>query len=325
MAFLCPEVYSSIQEAKKMNILIIGGSGFIGKQLCIRLCNEGMQVVTVSRSPMTSLHHNHKHRDLTLDNIHYLKPLVEDASYIFHFASDTTPGSSKLQPSLEANNNILPTLRLIELLQNTQSPPIIYCSSGGAIYNSDYPAPYAEGSPKRAMSYYGAGKLAAEYFFTAYSQQTNNTVIVLRPANIYGPGQIPKKQFGIIPTLFDAIRNDKSVEIWGNGEAIRDYIYIDDFLDLCSLIIAKHQWVKGDLHIYNAGSGTGNSIIELCNLIEEITVQKLKKVFKESRGIDTPSVILNCDRAKAELSWDPKTQLKKGLKDTWQWINSNGR
>ena len=307
-----------------MNVLIIGGSGFIGKQLCVRLCKEGMQVTTVSRSPMPTLHHSHKHRDLTLDNLRHLKPLVEEASYIFHFASDTTPGSSKLQPSLEANNNILPTLRFIELLQGMQTPPVVYCSSGGAIYDSDHQAPYTENSPKKAMSYYGAGKLATENFFTAYSQQTNNTVIILRPANIYGPGQVQKKQFGIIPTLFDAISNDTTVEIWGKGEIIRDYIYIDDFLDLCLSIITRHQWRKGGPYIYNVGSGQGHSIMELCNLIEEITTQKLNKVFKESRGIDIPSVILNCDRVNAELSWKPKTLLKKGLENTWQWANSHG-
>lgn len=305
-----------------MNILIIGGSGFIGKQLCIRLCSEGLRVVTISRSPMPSLHHNHQHRDLTLDDIHYLKPLIEDASYIFHFASDTTPGSSKLQPSLEANNNIIPTLRLIELLQGVHSPPVIYCSSGGAIYNSDYPPPYAEDSPQKVMSYYGAGKLATENFLTAYSQQTNNRVIILRPSNIYGPGQVSKKQFGIIPTVFNAIRTNTPIDIWGNGEAIRDYVYITDFLDLCFSIITHHSWSQGDLCIYNAGSGTGHSITELCNLIEGITAKKLNKVFRESRGIDLPAVILNCDRARSELSWDPTTPLKKGLEDTWQWINN---
>lgn len=302
-----------------MKILIIGGSGFIGKSLCSRLCNSGLYVTTISRSPIPALHKRHKHEDLTLDNTHEIKKLVKSASYIFHLASDTTPGSSKLQPSLEANNNIFPTFRLLELLQDIKSPPIIYCSSGGAIYNTNASSPYDESSQLKPISYYGAGKLAIENFFSAYSHQTKNPAIILRPSNVYGPGQRTKKQFGVIPTIFNSISKNLPFEIWGSGEDIRDYIYIEDFLDLCFLIIQR-KWERETLETYNVGSGIGHSIIDICNISEKTSKKKLNKIFMPSRGIDNPITILNCKKATSEFNWKAKTPLKKGLESTWSWI-----
>ncbi len=86
-----------------------------------------------------------------------------------------------------------------------------------------------ESSSIAPRSYYGAAKCAVEHLFRAYHAQTGHTVLIVRPPNIYGPGQLPKRQFGIVPTLMRCAQDGTEFEIWGDGSTIRDFLYIDDF------------------------------------------------------------------------------------------------
>jgi UDP-glucose 4-epimerase len=303
-----------------MKIVILGGSGFIGKSLAHAFSQQGHDTVTISRSPLIRLNGHHSHYDITLDDNRNLLPLLSDAHVIFHLASDSTPGSSRLQPTLEGTNNIIPTLRLLENLQEIKQATFVYISSGGAVYDHNNPEqiPFLESSPTNPMSYYGAGKLAIEYFISAYNHQTGNRAIILRPSNVYGPGQVAKKQFGIIPTLFNAISHRQEFQIWGDGSAVRDYLYIHDLISLCTSIV-NTRWPEGTFKTYNAGSSLGLSILDLINAIEEVTGETLHKVFHESRGVDIPSVVLDNRQAKNDFQWQPQVDIMPGLKQTWEW------
>ncbi|MEM0953557.1 MAG: NAD-dependent epimerase/dehydratase family protein [Pseudomonadota bacterium] len=306
-----------------MNTVILGGSGFMGSSLAKRFSQQGEQVITVSRSPMQSFSASHRHYDITLDDRRALASLVSDADFVFHLASDTTPGSSRLQPGLEVSNNLLPMAGLLECLQENPGATLVYVSSGGAIYDTT-PAiastatTLGESSPTAPPSYYGAGKLAAEALIHAYHQQTRQTVVILRPSNVYGPGQRAKTQFGIIPTLCQCLQERKPFTIWGDGSAVRDYVYVDDFLALCEAV-TQHAWANTDFQTLNAGTGTGCSIVQLCELLEDIANVPLERDFQAPRGVDTGQVILDSLRAQELLGWRAGTPLKEGLKQTWQW------
>jgi UDP-glucose 4-epimerase len=307
-----------------MKIVILGGSGFLGQHLTARLCADQHEIVTVSRSPIRSLAKNHSHADITLDDQQELRRLLIGANFLFHFASDSTPGSSRLQPSLEGLNNILPTLRMLEQLQGNTTTRLVYISSGGAIYdsNQDTSKGFTEDAVTNPMSYYGAGKLAIEEFIRAYSQQTGNGATIIRPANIYGPGQLAKKQFGIIPTLFNAITNGETFTIWGDGSAVRDYLYIDDFIDLCQRLLLPD--INGDsLGLFNVGSGQGHSILDLYHSVEKVTGLELQIDFQPGRGVDVPTVVLDCSRAAQKLWWSAHTTLEAGLSETWKWYKNH--
>ena len=302
-----------------MNIVVLGGSGFIGSRVSRSLLEAGHRVTTVSRSRLPLMGPGHLHMDITLNDRHTTMAMLEDADYLFHLAGDSTPGSSRLQPALEGINNILPTLQLLEVMQQRQRPCLVFVSSGGAIYrNPPETDRFDEESATLPMSYYGAGKLAVEAFIKAYNQQTGQRAIILRPANLYGPGQQVKKQFGIVPTLFSAIGEDRPFTIWGDGTATRDYLFIDDFLDLCHRIVA-HEWAPDCLEVFNVGSGEGCSINTLCSLVESVTGHTLKREYVDPRGVDIPAVVLNCDRVHAALGWRAQTPLETGLGATWLW------
>ncbi len=307
-----------------MNVLILGGSGFVGSNLAARLCGDGHRVVTVSRSPLRTIvgaPGEHEHVDTTLDDLGTLGAYLAACDFLFHLASDTTPGTSALQPTLEGLNNIQPTTKLLESLQTSSGMLLVYVSSGGAVYDSTIEPPYTEGTPCNPKSYHGAAKLAIEHFLQAYTVQTGNPTVVLRPANLYGPGQHAKRQFGIVPTILECVRETRSFTIWGDGSTVRDFLYIGDFLELCTCLIEKREQFKG-YRTYNAGTGVGCSISRLCDTIETVTGQSIHRQFLASRDIDMPAVVLDSSQARAELGWLPTTSLEAGIERTWQWFQT---
>lgn len=306
-------------------ILLIGGTGFVGRSLAARLNSIFPDIYSISRgennsADLTNVHHYQS----DLDNPVLLKELLPKCGFVFHLASETTPGTSILQPALEATTNLLPSLRFLEYLQAYSHIKLVYVSTGGAIYGESIREKMSEDMPLSPLSYYGAGKAALEKFVCAYSRQTGNTAIILRPSNIYGPGQVYKPGFGIIPTIFNHLLRREPLQIWGDGVTIRDYLYIDDFLDFCLILLDKMFSEKNDgAKIYNIGSGKGTTLNELIALVEEVTGISIERNFQLARKIDVERIVLDNFRINQRFGWGAKTDLQKGLEYTWEWFRCN--
>jgi len=306
-----------------MNIAILGAGGFVGGRLTRHLLAVGHRVLTITRTAQTPLGPGHTPVSAAIGDREALRPLLENSDFLFHLACDSTPGSTHHRPTAEGTDNILPSLALLALLQELSRPCLVFVSSGGAIYRADPGSPPSdEGSPVAPKSYYGAGKLAVELFIEAYQQQTGNRAVILRPSNLYGPGQHAKRQFGVIPTLLRAARDGSPFEIWGDGSARRDYLYIDDFLDLCQRVIAGDGEDR-PLEVFNAGSGEGATILELCDRVEAITGRPLQRAFGPGRTVDMPVARLDTGKVQRTLGWQARTGLDEGLERTWQWFLDN--
>jgi len=304
-------------------ILVIGSTGFVGRSLLARLSCVFPEIYTIARhdDKLEKLPNVYHHRS-SLDNSVLLKKILPRCRVVFHLASETTPGSSILQPALEAVNNLLPSLRFLECLQEYSHLSLIYVSTGGAIYGDTGKDKVSEDMPLFPLSYYGAGKAALEKFIFAYSRQTGNTALILRPSNIYGPGQVYKQGFGIVPTIFNHQLLRKPLQVWGDGKTTRDYLYIDDFVDFCLLLLAKIA-SEGTGKIYNIGSGQGTTLIELVSMIEEITGQRIPRTFQPARTVDVRRIVLDNSRINRRFHWTPQNDLRKGLKKTWEWFRTH--
>ena len=209
------------------------------------------------------------------------------------------------------------TLALLEALQNAPHCNLLFVSSGGTLYGDKTVKPATESSQIAPLSYHGAGKAAAEHFISAWAQQFSRSATILRPSNVYGPGQTAKQGFGIIPNTFAKIKNDEVLEIWGDGNAVRDYLYIDDLVQLC-LAILDTQMGYG-ITTLNAGSNTGTSLNELLSLIEDITGSRIRRVQQTKRQVDASRVVIDSSEAQKLLGWEPRTPLAEGLRQTWNW------
>jgi len=279
------------------DVLLLGGAGFIGSALAKRL-EKGKRAVHILG----------RHDAERLENV------LPQCGTVIHLASATTPGSSATHPGLELGNLAL-TLRLLELMQSHPETHLIFFSSGGTIYGNPDRLPVTEDSPIAPFSNHGAGKASQEAFCQAF-RACGHAVTILRPSNAYGPGQIPKSGFGLTRTMLECIRVGTPLEIWGDGENIRDFIYIDDIVEAGTRLINLPQ----DSGTYNLGSGIGYSINRVRRIVEEITDTELKVSYRPARDIDVRAVVLDIGRIHRELDWTPRVDLYEGIRRTWEWL-----
>ncbi len=301
-----------------MKIMILGAAGFLGQLVTSRLAHEGHEIICLVRNYANpTAEANVRYVQATLDDTQAIVEHAKDADYVLHFAWDTTPGTSKGQPAVEAVNNLLPTFRLLEQLHAMSGCPLVFISSAGAVYDDVLDGNATESSPLSPKSYYGAGKISVEMFLRAYAAQTGHPVVIVRPTNVYGPGQRIKRQFAIVPTLMKAIRDGSTFTIWGSGEATRDYLYAADFAEFFVHLTSKQQ--QG-VRTFNVAAQSACSINDLCKQLQEISGRELSLEHLPERGVDLSGVNYDCSHAKAELGWQATTGLREGLTKTWDWF-----
>lgn len=301
-------------------VVVLGGSGFVGRRLCPALAAAGHRVVSISRSPVVRREASVEYIDCNYDNIYQLGELYQCADMIFHLAWDTTPATSSRQSSLEVTANLLPSLRLLEYLEHHCRAVLVYVSSGGAVYGDVAVERIAEKVGPAPISYYGAGKATIELFLHAYHQQSGNPVVALRPSNIYGPGQLARQHFAVIPTMLNALREASVFSVLGDGEQQRDFLYIDDFVALCLLLVEQLPQLGSGYRVFNAGAGSAVTVNEVMAIAQKVTQLQLDSRYFPARKVDVRSVVLDCQQVSNELGWHATTGLEAGIAQTWEWL-----
>lgn len=299
-----------------MKIAILGASGFIGKNLASRLIRDGNQVTSFVRN---------KQNDPTLDigyrvefdfgDISSFSSMLSGFEMIIHMVSTSNPASSRQDARSEIENNLLGTLDLLKALKQSPETRLIFASSGGAVYGKPESIPIAENHATDPVSPYGVSKLAIEKFLHISRLEVGLDYRILRLSNPYGPLQLNTKGQGLIPTVIEAALKGQSLPVWGDGSNTRDYIYIDDVVEA----FVKAIDYKGDIRIFNVGSGVGSSVLEIVSEVTSLTGKDLDMDFLPARESDPPSNVLDVTLAKAELGWDTRTPLREGLGESIAW------
>lgn len=305
------------------HVLVIGAGGFVGNRLVQALASRGEKVIAVSHRPLPDPIANVESVVCEANRPEHFAPLLARSRAVVHLASKSTPGTSAGNVLGELEGNLRPTLSLLQALQQSPDTKLLYLSSGGSLYKDDLNGASTETAAVAPRSYHGAGKIAAEHFIAAWCGQFGGTATLLRPSNIYGPGQPERAGFGIIPTTFGKISRGETLTVWGDGSAVRDYLYIDDFVSLCMAIMATPA--TAGAHVLNAGSGTGVSLNELFAAMESVSGHTLNRAYDHGRSVDASRVVLDCSLAKQRYDWAPQTTLHEGLLRTWTWFNTSRR
>jgi UDP-glucose 4-epimerase len=219
---------------------------------------------------------------------------------------------------LEADKNIAPTLRFLDILQGYKNVHIIFISSGGTLYGNPESTPVNEIFPLSPLSYHGAGKVALETFLKTFSTLPGKNTTIVRPSNVYGPEQPLRRGFGVIRTMLEHILRGTEMEIWGDGNSIRDFLYIDDMVSaLITLIDFPY-----DNNTYNVGSGVGYSLNQLREIIESVCGNKLSAIYRPSRKTDVKTIVLDSSLLSKKTKWNPMVSLEKGIALTWKWLRN---
>ncbi len=301
-----------------IGILLVGGGGFLGLALAGKLVELGYSVHVLS-------HHTPAH---TLPNVQFhfggqddaklLQAILPQCNTVIHLACATTPSVSAKNPAMEAALNIGPALEFLGILQEQDIKRLIYISSGGTVYgNPDY-LPVDEDHPLRPLSYHGAGKLTVESFMRAFGASSDRYVSVLRPSNIYGPNQPLRSGFGVIRSMLSHLQAGTVMEIWGEGNTVRDFLYIDDMVDACCRLIDTPD----NNEIYNVGFGAGYSLNQLVEIVSRVCEHDLQIVYSPERQVDVKGIVLDASRLKNILGWHPRVSLDEGVLRTWKWLQT---
>lgn len=295
---------------------ILGAGGFIGRQLAEHFARSGIPVIAATRDVASFAHPAIRNVIASWDDREQFAHWFPQCSAIVHAASSSTPGSSAATPQLDGN--LRTTLAMIEALQDSPSSRLMFLSSAGTLYG-DRTAPAREIDPLRPRSYHGAGKAAAEHFIHAWATQHGGTAVLLRPSNVYGPGQSAQRGFGIIPTAFHCARHGTPLSIW-DGSTVRDYLYVDDLLDLCAAALA-HPLEPG-AHVFNAAFGEGVTLDALIDRIDAVTGRPIQRRYEAARRVDVHTVTADTTAARSTFDWSPAIDLDEGLHRTWQWYST---
>lgn len=282
------------------DVLLIGGSGFIGRALTKRLEQDDITAHILGRN-----------------DLEQLEGVLSCCGTVIHLASATPPGSSAHDASLELDNLVL-TLRLREQMKKRQEIHLIFFSSGGTVYGNPDWLPVTEDNPIRPLSNYGAGKVSQEAFCLSL-RACGNPITILRPSNVYGPSQTMRHGFGLVRTMLENIWLGKPLEIWGDRENIRDYIYIDDVVEATLRLIKYPQ----DSGAYNLGSGIGHSINQVRRIVGQVTGKELNITTQPARSMDVRAIVLDMLCLEKRLSWKPQVGLEEGVLRTWRSIDQS--
>jgi UDP-glucose 4-epimerase len=300
-------------------ILLLGGGGFIGTALSRRLAQDGRRVHVVARRPPAVVHENAVVHIGDLGDAPLLARLLEECSTVVHLAAATTPGTSARRPAKELET-LAPTLGLLDVLQSRKDIHLIFISSGGTVYGNPAINPVAESASLGPLSYHGAGKVALEAFFHAF-RSGGNPVTVLRLSNTYGPGQQLNQGFGLIRTVLQHMLRGTTMEIWGDGENVRDFVYIDDVTE--AIVVAIDA--PADSGTYNVGSGKGYTSNQVLDIAERVCGTSLRAAFRPARSIDVREIVLDVSRIHSTFGWNPRFSLEEGIERTWKWLQDHER
>jgi UDP-glucose 4-epimerase len=297
-------------------ILVLGSAGFIGSAICAQLSRMGHPVIALGRSETDRRDGNVTHVRGSIEDRQLLRDALTRCKSVVYAAALTTPGTSANDPALEVLGNLLPLSRLLECAPEFPERRLIYLSSGGAVYG-DSTGDVRESDMLRPRSYYGAGKAAAEALLHACVAGSSWSSVVLRPSNLYGPGQRVTKGFAIVPTLFDRAVDGAAFQIWGDGATVRDYCYIDDLTD--AVASALFTSLPQPFNVYNVASGQTASILELVEACKLASGRPIRTEFRPARGVDVARVSPNHQLILDELGWKARIDLASGLERTWRW------
>ncbi len=297
--------------------LVTGAAGFIGSHLVERLLRDGCDVTGLDldparRPPPTGV-------DVVaadLGDAAGLARVMADVRprTVYHLAAQISVPASMRDPIADIEANVLGTVRLAQAAVDAGVQRIVFFSTGGALYGDPEVVPVDESMEPSPASVYGASKLAAERYLELICDAGGVECSVLRPANIYGPGQDPEGEAGVVAIFAQRMLRNEPVTIFGDGSQQRDYVYVDDVVDAALLA------ATGEPATCLVGSGAGTSTLDVYRLLAALCGYEREPVFADERPGDIQRITVDSTRARERWGWTPRVPLDDGFAATVDWF-----
>jgi UDP-glucose 4-epimerase len=306
-----------------MSVLVLGGSGFLGSAAAYSLSEQNVKVTVLCRSePEETLFGSAPIEICTADftSLTAADSVFDGVETVLHFISSTTPASSMDDMAFDVTSNLLPTLNLLRIMDERKIRRLIFASSGGTVYGVPAKLPAAEDDPTNPISAHGITKLAIEKFIALQTRLSELQAVILRIGNPFGPYQLRGVTIGSIARFVQLHAAHRPIHVWGDGAVVRDYLYIDDFCQAISAIVAKRDFPSG---VYNLASNSGHSLLDILQEVGKITEREPVVSFEAPRSIDVPAIVLDTSRLLHALpSWRPRVSFADGIERMWRAVSS---
>jgi len=320
------ENYKKFYEDKV--VLVTGGAGAIGSNLTRALVDLGAQVIALDDLSSGQLWNLPSSPNLLfvkgsiLDGVILKRVFFERPQIVFHLAAFFANQNSVDHPERDLMVNGVGTLRMLEYSVLTGVERFIYASSGCAIYGSEMPLPLKEDFVTMHLSTpYQITKMLGELYCNFFHHHYGLKVVKPRFFNSYGPGEVPGQYRNVIPNFIYWAMKGLPLPITGTGEETRDFTYVGDLVD--GLLRAGY-FEEAVGQSFNLASGNESKILDLANMINELTGNKAEIRFVSRRKWDTKKRLLaSIELANELIGYEPKMPFEEGLKRTICWFRDN--
>ena len=293
-----------------MKILIIGSEGFVGNNLVDGL-SKNHQVFCADQLD-TSPHQNYTKLDIT--NYQDVEENVKDVDAVVHLAAHSLVSS--LDGSITNGRvNIIGLLNLLEVCRKNNIKKIIFTSASSLI-GEPTTEKVSEEHPAKPKTAYGITKLTSEHYLRLYNELYNIDYVVFRFFNIYGPHQ----KNGLIPSLYSRISKNEPLTVFGKGDQIRDYVFIQDIIPFFDRALTENI---ADNKIFNMGTGKGTSILEVINILSDTMNIESEIEFKDPRPGEIGNFVADTNLLSSTFGNSPSTSIQEGIKKTVEWLKNN--
>jgi CDP-paratose 2-epimerase len=351
-----------LKARHKEKILVTGGAGFVGSHVAESHAKRGNDVIVfdnLSREHLlgkgyknANYNWNHLARynniklikgDVT--NFEELKEASKDVNAIIHTAAQTAVTTSLTEPKTDFMINTLGTFNVLEAARKfCSNPAIIFCSTNKVYGNNvnginvmeketryafedkfkngvpeTFPIDLCEHTP------YGCSKLAGDLYTQDYAKIYGLKTAVFRMSCIYGTRQFGVEDQGWVAWFTIATITGKPITIYGDGKQVRDILYVTDLVNAFDNFLQRKNQLSGE--VFNMGGGPENtiSLLELLDMLEQLTGKRSKITFSNWRPSDQKVYVSNISKAKEKLRWSPKVSPKEGVEKLVNWILENKR
>jgi CDP-paratose 2-epimerase len=331
-------------------VLITGGSGFIGTNVADRLLCSGTKVVVLDNMSREGVdqnalwlqrRHGRRVRILVGDvrDRNDVRRALEGVGHVFHFAAQVAVTTSMVDPRADFEANALGTLNLLEEMRALKQPPSIFYTSTNKVYGglSDIQLVRRERryephnqetatlgiSERRTLDFhtpYGCSKGAAEQYVLDYSRSFGLPAVVFRMSCIYGPHQFGTEDQGWVAHFLIRALEGKPIVLYGDGLQVRDVLFVDDLVNAFLTAWEKVRLLSGQAFNIGGGSQRTVSLLELIDLITNLTGRRPSISFESMRTGDQRYYVSDTSKFRSATGWSPAVSVREGVRRLYQWL-----
>jgi UDP-glucose 4-epimerase len=295
--------------------IVTGGAGFIGSHVVDALLGEGYGVTVIddlSSGDARRVAEGAQLRELDIVDGAAVAAVVDEVQprAVFHLAAQASVVVSVENPGRDCEVNVRGTLNVVDAA-NRRGIPVVFTSTGGALYGDDAPRPTGEGQIPQPLSPYGASKLAGEAYVGTWGRSGSVSNAVCRLGNVYGPRQSPHGEAGVVSIFTHRLHKGEAPKLFGQGKPTRDYVYVGDVV---SALLAA----VGKAGTFNIATGVETDVMRVWSELKEVAGSDLQPELADLRPGELQCSCLDASLAERELGWRAEVPIREGLRITYE-------